>query len=294
MFMDRDCRIQDFPYIGVMKPIIASPETVAKTSLSSEHHHSERALADAVMKSRLYRDYERAFSTLTGLPIAFQPVDSWQLSHHHKQHENPLCALLTQQNSSCAACLQTQEEVRLGAKDAPKTITCAVGLSDSAIPVKLNDRLIGYLLVGQIFRKKPTVEQFEKVVRLAEKWGLKADRETLKKAFFSGKVISPKEHSSAIKLLTIFADQLSALSNQFFIQNENAEPPSISKARAYIEEHQQDELSLGQVAQAVNMSTFYFCKLFKKHVGIPFTEYVARVRIERSRNLLLNPNLRVS
>ena len=55
-----------------------------------------------------------------------------------------------------------------------------------------------------------------------------------------------------------------------------------------------EEITLDQVAKAVHMSTFYFCKTFKKVTGINFTDYVSRVRIEKSKNLLLNPNLRVS
>ena len=129
---------------------------------------------------------------------------------------------------------------------------------------------------------------------LTEKWGLEVNRETLRKAYFAGKVVSPKQHESAIKLLTIFAQHLAILSNQVFIQQENAEPPVIKRAREFIHEHQAEELSLNQVAKAVNMSTFYFCKMFKKVAGINFTDYVARVRIEKSKNLLLNPNLRVS
>jgi AraC-like DNA-binding protein len=44
----------------------------------------------------------------------------------------------------------------------------------------------------------------------------------------------------------------------------------------------------------VNTSTFYFCKLFKRTTGLNFTEYLSRVRVEKAKNLLLNPNLRVS
>jgi len=33
---------------------------------------------------------------------------------------------------------------------------------------------------------------------------------------------------------------------------------------------------LSQVAKAVNMSSYYFCKMFKKITGINFTDYVAR------------------
>jgi len=158
----------------------------------------------------------------------------------------------------------------------------------------MSDRLVGFLQVGQVFRKKPTEEQFKKVVQLCEKWEVDVSRESLRKAYFSGKVISQKEHDSTVKLLSIFAQHLAMLSNQVFIQQENAEPPVITRARAYIAEHQTEEIKLGQVAKAVNMSSYYFCKMFKKVAGINFTDYVARVRIEKSKNLLLNPNLRIS
>ena len=48
------------------------------------------------------------------------------------------------------------------------------------------------------------------------------------------------------------------------------------------------------MAQAAHMSTFYFCKMFRKFTGVNFTEFLSRVRIEKARNLLLNPNLRIS
>jgi AraC-like DNA-binding protein/ligand-binding sensor protein len=260
----------------------------------AENGNGNRALVDALTNSRTYRDYERAFSDLTGLPIALQPVETWQLPHHGKRNENAFCSLLSKKSRSCAACLQVQERLCQQAETDPGTVVCPVGLCDTAVPVRMSDRLVGYLQIGQVFRKKPTETQFNKVVELCKKWGLDVPREQLRKAYFSGKVVTQKEHDSAIKLLNIFSQHLAMLSNQVFIQRENAEPPVITKARAYIQEHQTEEISLGQVAKAVNMSSYYFCKMFKKVTGINFTDYVARVRIEKSKNLLLNPNLRVS
>jgi YesN/AraC family two-component response regulator len=107
-------------------------------------------------------------------------------------------------------------------------------------------------------------------------------------------VLSSKQYESMVKLLSIFAEHISMVSNQIALRHENAEPPVITKAKAFIEQNHSEDLSLGAVAKAVNTSTFYFCKMFKKATGINFTEYVSRVRIEKSKNLLLNPNLRVS
>jgi AraC-like DNA-binding protein len=103
-----------------------------------------------------------------------------------------------------------------------------------------------------------------------------------------------RQHESVVMLLTIFAQHLAILSNQVIMRQENAEPPVITKAKKYIEEHQTEDISLGDVAKAVNTSTFYFCKMFKKVTGINFTDYVTRLRLERAKNLLLNPNLRIS
>jgi AraC-like DNA-binding protein len=255
---------------------------------------SNRALVDALSGSRVYHDYERAFSDMTGLPVALQPVETWQLPHHGKRNENAFCALISNKSRACAACLQVQERLCQKATNTAGTIVCPMGLCDSAVPVRMSDRLVGFLQIGQVFRKTPTEAQFKKVVHLCEKWDLNVARESLRKAYFSGKVISPNEHDSALKLLSIFAQHLAMLSNQVFIQQENSEPPVITRARAYIQEHQTEEIKLGQVAKAVNMSSFYFCKMFKRVAGINFTDYVARVRIEKSKNLLLNPNLRIS
>jgi len=261
---------------------------------AGENGHGNRELVDALVNSKTYREYERSFADLTGLPVALQPLETWQLPHHGKRHENPFCALMSHKSRACAACLQVHEKLAEKAALEPETITCPVGLCDTAVPVRMSDRLIGYLQTGQLFRKKPTDADFERAMKSVEKWGVEVSREKLKEAYFKGAVVPPKKHEAAVKLLSIFAQHLAMLSNQVFIQKENAEPPVIAKARTYIHEHQTEELSLAQVAKAVNMSSFYFCKMFKKVVGINFTEYVARVRIEKSKNLLLNPNLRVS
>jgi AraC-like DNA-binding protein len=48
------------------------------------------------------------------------------------------------------------------------------------------------------------------------------------------------------------------------------------------------------VAQEVNRSPSYFCKTFKDSTGLTFTDYLARTRVEAVKQMLLNPNMRVS
>jgi AraC-like DNA-binding protein/ligand-binding sensor protein len=255
---------------------------------------TENNVIDALRSSDLYKEYERAFNEATGLPLALRPVESWQLPHHAQRKENPFCALLAERSKSCAACLQTQQSLAEKAVEKAASVTCAAGLSDTAVPLRVGDRLLGFLHTGQIFRGKPTTAQFEKLTQMFAQWGLQGETDKLKAAYFDSRVMSAREHESVVKLLSIFAEHLSMVSNQILVRQENAEPPMISRAKQFIAGHFTEQLSLGQVAKAVNTSTFYFCKMFKKFTGLNFTEYLSRVRIENSRNLLLNPNLRIS
>lgn len=256
--------------------------------------HGNRALIEALLGSKIYQEYERAFGDMTGLPVSLQPVETWQLPYHGRRNENPYCALMAQKSRACAACLQVRERLCEGASDEPKTTVCPSGLCETAVPVRLSDRLIGFLQTGQSFTKKPDKAHFDRIARQAAEWGLDVKRDVLKKAYFSTKVVPHKQLESVVKLLAIFAQHLALVSNQVIIRQENAESPIIARARDYICEHQSEKLSLGQVARAVNMSAFYFCKMFKKVTGVNFTDYLSRVRIEKAKNLLLNPNLRVS
>lgn len=60
----------------------------------------------------------------------------------------------------------------------------------------------------------------------------------------------------------------------------------IFKTTAYIKEHLTDKLSLDQAAEQVYLSKSYFCRIIKDELGCTFTEYVNRLRIERSKTLL--------
>jgi AraC-like DNA-binding protein/ligand-binding sensor protein len=247
-----------------------------------------------ISRSEVFKDYERAFSDSTELPLALRPVEIWNLAMSGKAHANPFCDLMAECNQSCAACLEVQKRIVEADGTGSTTVTCFAGLSDTAVPVQLGDRLIGFLQTGQVALRKPSVEQFEKITKQVIEWGLQIDLAKLEDAYFHSRVLSPRQYTAMVKLLEIFAKHLSIVANQITLQEGESEPPMVRRARAYIVEHQADPIDLGDVAKAMHVSTFYFCKMFKKATGLTFTEYLGRVRIERAKTQLLNPNRRVS
>jgi AraC-like DNA-binding protein len=253
-----------------------------------------RTLVAQLKRSEIYRDYERAFREATGLPISLRPIEAFDLPHHEDPKEGPFCALMAKANHTCAACLQQQKRVEEEARLEPKTLKCFAGLCDSAVPVRVGDNLIAFLQTGQILMNAPRKNEFARAARQLVQWGAEVDVKQLEEAYFQTRVVTKKQYESIVRLLTIFAQHLSALSNQLMVQGSAAEAPGVAKARAFIAEHYEDELSLATIARVVNMSTFYFCKTFKKATGMTFTDYLARVRVEKVRNILLNPQVRVS
>ena len=197
-------------------------------------------------------------------------------------------------NQSCSACLQFQKKVEEEAQLEPKTLKCFAGLCDSSVPIRVGENLIAFLQTGQVLLHQPTQEQFAKTTRQLLKFGMDVDLKKLEEAFFQSRVVTKKQYDSILRLLAIFAQHLASLSNQLSVKEENSEAPAIIRARAYITDKHADDLSLDEVAKAVNMSAFYFCKMFKKATGMTFTDYLARVRVEKVRNLLLNPHKRIS
>ena len=253
-----------------------------------------RAIVAQLKRSQIFRDYEQAFRETTGLPLALRPTEAFDLPHHGDPNENPFCALMAKSNHSCAACLQLQRRVEEEARLEPKTLKCFAGLCDSAVPVRVGDNLIAFLQTGQILMHAPGKADFARTTRELVKFGSEVDTKRLEEAYFQTRVITRKQYESILRLLTIFAQHLSAVSNQLMVEEATAESPAIARARAYIAEKHAEEISLGEVSRVVNMSAFYFCKTFKKATGMTFTDYLARVRIEKVRNLLLNPHKRVS
>jgi AraC-like DNA-binding protein/ligand-binding sensor protein len=254
---------------------------------------SNKQLIDMLRRSRLFRDYEGVFSKATGLALALRPVDYWQLEHQGKKNENPFCALLAERPKSLAVCLEAHQEMIDHTGELPHTVTCPFGLTETAVPVKLGTKIIGYLRIGQVLRHMPVKADTSKVARRLERCGIPFTGK-IRKTWETNPLIPPDKYNAIVRLLAFFAEQLSALTNQLVLERQNTEPPLVQRAREYIEKHKMEPLSLGAVAKAAGASVFHFCKVFRKSTGLKFTDYVARVRLEDARTQLLNPNRRIS
>jgi AraC-like DNA-binding protein len=259
--------------------------------LEAQRNH---LLVERLRRSTVFRDYRRAFETGIGLPLELHASDAFGLVHRGSRRENAFCALMAGSNKSCSGCLELQRQVREQTVLQAGTLTCFAGLSESAVPVRVGDKVVAYLHLGQILLHKPSQLEFERTVRQLRNWGAKLDLVRVREAYFHTRVVERKHYDALLRMITIFAQQLSMISNQLVMTSEQPDSPVILKAKHYIAEHVDEELTLGQVARAVNTSTFYFCKLFRRATGLHFLDYVARARVEKVKASLLNSHTRIS
>ncbi len=273
-----------------MQPTVL-PLTGASITSAQPVHPS---IVPQLQRSEIFRDYVKAFETTTGLPLALRPAGSFRSPLHESKQVNPFCALMAANSHACAACLRLQQRMETEATTEPRTLQCFAGLSESAVPVRVGENLLGHLQTGQVLFRAPTKAGFKAITQQLATWKSKVDLTRLEVAYFSTRVVAKAQYDAAVRLLGIFAQQLSSLSNRVLVMESTAEAPAVAKARAYIAGHHAEEISLTTVARAVNMSAFYFCKIFRKATGLTFTNYVARIRVETVQQLLLNPHTRIS
>ena len=90
-----------------------------------------------------------------------------------------------------------------------------------------------------------------------------------------------------------FLGKLEEVCHKIATKREEQSESVVSKAKSYIDENFSRELTLDDVSRSVNISPYYFSKLFKEESGENFIEYLTKVRITRAKELLRNPALSI-
>jgi len=260
-------------------------------------HQFEATLHERLKSSDLFRVYQDAFRTATGLPLRLVGAnpEEWCLDDQ-SVNRSPFCEVLNLCKAACNACIETNRRlIEEASVKGPSSCHCFAGLTASAVPVKLGNVVVGYLKTGQVFSRTPDAQQFESLLGSIGRKTLDHEtKESLRVAYFQTRSVEPERYASMITLLQSFAEQLSRHAESLAIIEEGREPAAIAKARRYIHEHLDDSLPLGAVAHEAGLSESHFCRLFKEATGLTLTDYVNRCRIERAKKELLKPEKRVS
>ena len=62
----------------------------------------------------------------------------------------------------------------------------------------------------------------------------------------------------------------------------------IEQAKDYISNHYNSDLSLDDISRIVDISPYYFSKIFKEETGVNFIDYLTNIRLEKAKELLVS------
>ena len=252
-------------------------------------------LVQQLSRSRIYQDYEGAFGKTTKLPLKLSSIDMLrEVDHVQSKYTGPFCIILARTREKCAACLQVQRKLTGIEGSDSRTLRCFAGFTYTSVPVKWDKLVIGFLQTGQIFLRTPSAKRFKKIATRLISRGMKLNLAGLEDAYFRSRIVSPDQYHATVRLLEIFAEHLSLVANKIALQQSNEDSLIVRRAKDYIAGHQCEPIKLEEIARALNICTFHFCRKFKETTGLTFVTYLSHLRIEKAKLLLYNKDLRVS
>jgi AraC-like DNA-binding protein len=202
---------------------------------------------------------------------------------------------MNQNEGGCSQCAASHRELSNSATGMPGTSTCFAGMRETLIPVRSGERTFAMLSIGQVFTTKPGKTVPAEVRQALGEAGFSPeDRKSLEESWKVTRVLPVEQYQGMVTLLAAFALQLADILNRLLIEEANAEPEVVVKAKRFVNAHLEDKISLESVAQHVGVSPYYFCKVFKQSAGMTLTEFVNRRRVEWAKRKLLNPQARVT
>ncbi|WP_282935383.1 response regulator [Paenibacillus sp. RC67] len=94
--------------------------------------------------------------------------------------------------------------------------------------------------------------------------------------------------------LELFENQLKQLTSDLMIKRSGNFKDPMKEAKAYIDSHLSQEITLEEVAEMVGLTPTYFSSLFKKMTNETFVQYRIKKRIELAQKLMAVPHMKMS
>ena len=251
-----------------------------------------RQVAEKIEATLLYQSYAKAFQAVTGLPLMLQPMHGEAMTSSCIQ--TPFCRQLNA-SQACRNCQDLHNKLMRDASEQATTTQCRMGLTETAVPVRFGNETIALLKTGQVRHEKVDKADLQTLAAQLREQGY-GDKEIAQLAdvYTKIKVIDKGTYEQTVTMLAIFSLHVTTLINQLILAQGEDEQPIVTAAKRFIREHLDEKLTLETIAETVQVSPFYFCKVFKQTTGMTFTEYVNRKRVEWAKQELLKPSATVT
>ena len=221
-----------------------------------------------------------SFREVAGLPLRLtSPLGTVHLPNGFAELA-PACSERESSMAKCHICAQFQQKLCAAAIaiDGPVTEACPFGLTETVVALRVGGVNYGFLQTGFV-----RVEGTPPGAELEDSPPAAAG------------VVTANRYGAAMDLLARAVPQIAQRARE--IVEEGGPPPMpahVTLACAWVQEHAHEEVRMTEAARVAGVSPLHFCKIFRQHTGLRFTEYVQRVRVRRARGFLVEEKRKIA
>ncbi len=223
------------------------------------------------------------FSIVTGNNIALYDVDFNILGCNYANRQR-FCAFIQTDPKGRERCHRSDRMLleKCAQLKTPQTHICHAGLTDMCIPIKYNNSVIAYIVLGQIKND----DSFKSILKYIK--GLDLDYSVLEESYNSIPYADKEKIESVISIAVMLTE--------YILYNDMIKPRyniNVELATKYIDENYIKEITVGDICKAANISKSVLYKNFNSFLNCTPIDYINKKRIEKACYLLLKSNLSI-
>ncbi|WP_068505135.1 PocR ligand-binding domain-containing protein [Paenibacillus kribbensis] len=222
----------------------------------------------------------RNFYTLTKIrTVIFD--DSFHELAAYPTHHSSYCHLIRSDPRAEAKCISCDQAACIRCKNEQSLYTyqCHAGLTETVVPIKADNLVIGYIMFGQVLQTENRERLWSEISKELSAFNL--DMNELHRAFLRKKYISKEIIDAYAKTMEMSASYL-YLSRKLILKKDTL----AQKIDDYITVNIKENLSVPVLCKHFGISKSHLYKLSQQSFGMGIAEHIRSTRIHLAKQLL--------
>ncbi len=230
----------------------------------------------------------KSFHTLSGIRFVLFDTDFCEIMSYPKNHCD-FCSVMKACPKTRRKCNYADRRSFMECEKQNSLIIykCHAGLVEAVIPLHENERIIGYLMFGQITDNPDKENLYENIKVWSEKYGLDAD--ALKQGVATVPYKSTEQILAAAKIMEactsyiIYKEMIIPENDKLFVAAKN-----------YIENNLHRDISIEEICRELRVGRTKLYEIFRNELKVGISKYILHRRMHKAKKLLKTTDLPIA
>lgn len=235
-----------------------------------------------------WQQFRADFHTVTGLRVDF--VDELgMVDGCSAPGSSQLCEKMHEDPAGRRSCQMFRQRLLNNLEDRGRAGECDAGLWEKALPLRLGGLIAGYLVVSGYRMGNLEPGSRARSRHLLHKAGMVLSKTELDRLLESASTFPERMWEACEHWLEMAAREIAGHLSTHVAPHTQELPEPVQKAVRILRSHAlEEEVSLPWLARQCGVCSGHLSRLFVRSTGMSFTDFVARLRIEKAVDLLKN------